>query len=79
MALEFEIRRWRNFRKALKSREEVEAFDELMDMCRSLASAGSNATNPILFEPMVMSILVTQQKKLRKLDYIVNNAIRQAT
>lgn len=74
MALEFEIKRWSNFRKALKSRKEVEAFDELMDMCRSLASAGGSATNPILFEPMVMSILVTQQKRLQKLDYILSKA-----
>lgn len=74
MALEFEIKRWNNFRKALKSRKEVEAFDELMDMCRSLASAGGSATNPILFEPMVMSILVTQQKRLQKLDYILSKA-----
>jgi hypothetical protein len=39
-----------------------------MDMCRNLASAGSCATNPIIFEPMVMSILLAQQKKLRNLE-----------
>jgi len=39
-----------------------------MDMCRSYASESGNATNPIVFEPMVMSILLGQQKRLRKLE-----------
>ena len=69
MALEFEIERWRSFRKALTSEEDREAFEELMDMCRSYASESSCATNPIIFEPMVMSILLCQQKKLRKLEH----------
>jgi hypothetical protein len=38
-----------------------------MDACRSYASAASNATKPILFEPMVMSILLSQQISLQKL------------
>ena len=67
MALEDEIRRWNGFAKALRS-EDKEAFEELMDACRSFASAGSNATQPILFEPMIMSILLFQQKKLHKLE-----------
>lgn len=32
------------------------------------AMAGSNACNPILFEPMVMSVLLGQQKQLRTLQ-----------
>jgi hypothetical protein len=66
VALEFEIDAWRGFRKALLSDEDREAFDELMDMCRNNAMAAGNACNPIIFEPMVMSILLCQQKKLRK-------------
>jgi hypothetical protein len=67
MALEDEISRWSGFAKALRI-EDREAFGALMDACRSYASAGSNATNPILFEPMVMSILLSQQKKLIRLE-----------
>jgi len=63
MALEDEIRRWNGFSKALRT-EDKEAFEAIMDSCRIFASAGSNATQPILFEPMVMSILLHQQKKL---------------
>jgi hypothetical protein len=71
MALEDEIRRWDGFAKALRT-EDREAFEELMDACRSLASAGSNATQPVLFEPMVMSILLFQQRKLTKLERQLN-------
>ena len=40
-----------------------------MDACRNYASAGSNATNPILFEPMIMSILAqSQQVKISRLE-----------
>ncbi len=67
MALEDEIRRWNGFAKALRSTDRI-AFDELMDACRNFASAGSNATQPILFEPMVLSILLFQQQKLQKLE-----------
>ena len=67
MAVEDEIRRWNGFAKALR-KEDREAFDILMDVCRSYASAGSNATQPVLFEPMIMSMLVSQQIRLQKLE-----------
>ena len=67
MALEDEIRRWKGFTKALRA-EDREAFEALMDACRLYASAGSNATQPILFEPMVMSVLLYQQKKIHRLE-----------
>jgi hypothetical protein len=58
MALEDEIEQWKPFRKALQRKEEREAFHMLMDMCRNNAMASGNACNPIIFEPMVMSILL---------------------
>jgi len=67
MALESEISRWNGFDRALR-KEDREAFGELMDMCRNNAMAAGNACNPIIFEPMVMSILLGQQKRLRKLE-----------
>ncbi len=77
MALEFEINTWRGFRKVLTSDEDREAFDVLMDMCRINAMAAGNACNPIVFEPMVFSILVGHQKKLRKLEHKLNDVIWQ--
>ena len=67
MALESEISRWNGYARALR-KEDREAFEELMDSCRNNAMAAGNATNPIIFEPMVMSILLGQQKRLRKLE-----------
>ena len=67
MALDEEIRTWKGFAEALRS-DDREAFEQLMDACRSHASAGSNATRPVLFEPMTMSILLSQQRKLMKLE-----------
>ena len=67
MALDEEIGRWKGFAQALRS-EDREAFEQLMDACRSYASAGSNATRPVMFEPMAMSIMLSQQKKLIKLQ-----------
>jgi hypothetical protein len=76
MALEDEINRWSGFAKALRI-EDKEAFDALMDACRSFASAGSNATNPILFEPMTMSILLSLQKKVNRLEKALDAVKRQ--
>ena len=67
MALESEISRWSGFARALR-KSDREAFDELMDACRSYASESSCATNPIVFEPMVMSILLGQQVRIQKLE-----------
>ena len=67
MALDDEIRRWKGFVNALR-KEDREAFEALMDACRDYASAGSNAVQPILFEPMIMSMLLSQQVRLQRLE-----------
>jgi hypothetical protein len=71
LAIEEEIRRWNGFARALR-KSDREAFEELMDMCRSFASAGGNATNPILFEPFAMSIILGQQKRILDLEKKLN-------
>ena len=76
MALESEINRWNGFSRALRS-EERECFEVLMDACRSYASAGSNTTNPILFEPMAISILLHQQMQLNRLEKKLDDAFKQ--
>lgn len=68
MAIESEIRHWKSFRDALSREEEKQAFDTMMDFCRSQAMAGGNACKPILFEPMMMSVLLEQQKQIRTLQ-----------
>ena len=49
IALESEINRWNGFARALR-KDDREASEELMDMCRSNAMASGNACNPIIFE-----------------------------
>jgi hypothetical protein len=79
MAIEEEIHRWKGFRETLASEEEKKAFDDLMDMIRNNAMAGSASCNPILFEPMTMSILLAQQKRIatlqRKIDALFASRI----
>ena len=71
MALDRELQKWSGFVRALR-KDDRAVFEQLMDICRIYASAGSNATRPILFEPMVMSILLHQQRKLNRLEKMLN-------
>jgi hypothetical protein len=67
MAIEDEIRRWDGFAKTLR-KEDREAFNILIDDCRNYASTGSNATQPLPLEPMIISMLVSQQVHLQRLQ-----------
>ena len=67
IAVEQEIRRWSCFAKALREPDR-EAFNDLMDTCKKIASESSCATNPIVFESMVMSILLAQQVRIQTLE-----------
>ncbi len=67
VALEAEINKWKGFAWALR-KDDREAFEQLMDMGRGFASEASNVTNPILFEPFVMSILLGLQKRILTLE-----------
>jgi hypothetical protein len=70
MALDREVQRWSGFARALRKGDRA-AFEQLIDVCRNYASAGSNATRPVLFEAMVMSILLHHQKILNKLEELL--------
>ncbi len=78
MALDREVQRWSGFARALR-KDDREAFEQLIDICRNYASAGSNATRPVLFEPMVLSILVDQQKCLNRLKKELLAASKQSS
>ena len=66
IALDQELQKWSSFARALRKSDKI-IFEQLMDICRNYASAGSNATRPVLFEAMVMCILLNQQKFLNKM------------
>jgi hypothetical protein len=67
LALDKELQRWSGFKRTLRNEDRV-AFDQIIDACRNFASAGSNATCPVIFEVMVMSVLLNQQKNLSRLE-----------
>jgi hypothetical protein len=76
IALVGEISRWSGFARALR-KPDREAFVELMDACRSYASESSNATNPTVFEPMILSILLAQQVRIQQLEFKLNDSLWQ--
>lgn len=65
-AVEAEIEKWKRFRKALRKRDR-EAFQEMMNACRKYASAGGMATRPVVFQAMVISILLAQQRSIQEI------------
>jgi hypothetical protein len=71
IALEQEISRWNGFARALR-KDDREAFEALMDTFRSYASECSNAVQPVVFEPMVMSIILAQQERMRQIEKELN-------
>ena len=67
VALDREVQRWIGYARVLRQ-DDRKVFKQLMDICRNYASASSNATRPVLFEPMIMSIILHQQKSLNKVE-----------
>jgi hypothetical protein len=78
MALEEEIKNWENFIKALRT-EDREAFEQMMNACRNLASSASSAARPVLTEAMFMSILLSQQKTLMEIKKKIELYHHEAT
>ena len=77
VALDLEVLRWSSFSRALR-KEDRDVFEQLIDVCRNYASAGSNSARPVLFEPMVLSILIDQQKTLNMLKKDLVAASKQS-
>lgn len=68
MVLEREIAKWKGFLKALPSKEEKEAFEELMNHCRRHAGAAGAAVRPVLSEAMIMSMLLAHEKMILEIE-----------
>ncbi len=63
---ETEIRKWKQFRKALRKKDR-EAFDELMKKVRTHASASSYMASLDIFDAMSMAILIEHEKEIASL------------
>lgn len=64
--MEEEIARWEGFRRALRGKD-LEAFEKMMNACRSHASAGGMAARTVLSEAMFMCILLDIEKELMEI------------
>lgn len=64
--LEHEIQAWSAFRRAMR-REDQEVFDLLFAFAKRHMAEAANAARPVPFDALVMSILLEQQKEIRRL------------
>ena len=61
-----EIEEWRKFRRALR-KEDQQFLDRLFEKASLHVKAGVNATRPLLFETILISILLEHEKALAEL------------
>ncbi len=72
-SVEEEINKWSGFERALRT-EDREAFCQLMEACKAYVREIGLSGNQFLFEPVVMSILIFQHKRVTKLERILEEA-----
>jgi hypothetical protein len=67
VASEIEIRKWKQFRKAL-DKKDGKKFDEMLSIPRFYNVAGTMAVRPVLIHTILMSIIFEHYKKLSKIS-----------
>jgi hypothetical protein len=65
--IEAERRRWAPFRRALPKQDQV-IFDRLFDCAKLHVQAGVYLSRPWLFEVVVMTILLEQEKQIEAIE-----------
>jgi len=66
-AMEIEIAGWKAFQKSLTKKKQI-LFQQCMDQARKHSDAGSLAARPLVMEPILMSIGLSQWNRLEKLE-----------
>ena len=66
IASEIEIRKWKQFRKALDKKDR-KIFDEMLSIPRFYNVAGTMACRPVLIHVILMSIIFEHYKQLTKI------------
>ncbi|MGE5683888.1 MAG: hypothetical protein ACM3ZS_01950 [Nitrososphaerota archaeon] len=66
MASEREKRKWKPFRARL-DKSERKRFDEMMDISRLYNVAGVGACKPVLFHPILISIIFEHYKQINEI------------
>ena len=65
--IEQEMQSWSKFRRGLR-REDQEMLDDLFRAARMQLASSAYAARPIPFDSIVMSMLLAQQRMIRKLE-----------
>jgi hypothetical protein len=66
MLLEEELTQWKDYRRALRKKDQ-EVFDELLKQARTHSSASGYHVTTNVFEPMVLTMLLEQKKEINRL------------
>jgi hypothetical protein len=66
MLLEEEGARWKDFRRALRKKDQ-EVFDELLKQARTHSSVSGYHVTTNIFEPMILTMLLEQKKEINRL------------
>ena len=66
LASDREKRKWKVFREKL-DKSERKTFDEMMSISRLYNVAGVGSCKPVLFHPILMSIIFEHYKQLEKI------------
>ncbi len=66
MASEWEKRKWKPFREQLE-KSEKKIFDEMIYYSRLYNVAGVGACKPVLFHPILMSIIFKHYKQINEI------------
>jgi hypothetical protein len=64
--LDQEIQEWKKFRRALR-KEDQQFLNQLFEMARLHAQAAGDASRPLPFETILISILLEHEKALAEL------------
>ncbi len=67
MVLQQEMESWSKFRRGLR-REDQESFDDLFRAARLQLAGSAYAARPIPFESIAISMLLSQQSRIRELE-----------
>jgi hypothetical protein len=66
MLLEEELTQWKDYRRALRKKDQ-EVFDELLKQARTHSSASGYHVTTNIFEPMVLTMILEQKKEINRL------------
>jgi len=71
IAVVLEEKKWREFRKYLRNKNEKNIFTHMFSIANLYNSASSNAVNPIRIYPIMMSIVLHHYKTLKEKNLLL--------